>query len=149
MWQVWFLHKTVLDLRQEKEFQIPLTDVGDTRTWRTCHFQDAFHFNLGNPERTTVPYLYTEILIFVFLAFSGEELTKEQGHLDSLSASPYRLHCRESPIEANLKDRRRKTKQARNITFQSFFRHLTGFEDSKASLTSPWTREQVLNFSNW
>ena len=83
-----------------------------------------------------------------FLAFGGEELKKEQGHLGSLCAGPYRLHCRQSPIEANLKDRRRKTKQARNITFQSFFRHLTGFEDSKASLTSPRTKEQVLNFSN-
>ena len=54
----------VLDLRQEKAFQIPLTDVGDTRTWRTCHFQDAYHFILGNRERKTVPYLYTGILIF-------------------------------------------------------------------------------------
>ena len=47
-----------------------------------------------------------------FLAFGGKELTKEQGDLGSLCASPYRLHCRQSPVEANLKDRRQKTKQA-------------------------------------
>ena len=47
-----------------------------------------------------------------FLAFGGKELTKEQGDLGSLCASPYRLHCRQSPVEANLKDRRRKTKGA-------------------------------------
>ena len=81
-------------------------------------------------------HIYTQESRF-FLAFARKEFTKEQGYLGSLCASPYRLHCRESPIKANLKDRRRKTKHARNITFQSFFRHLTGFEDSKASLTSP------------
>ena len=41
----------VLDLRREKSISIPLTDVGDTRTSRTCHFQDAYHFILGNRER--------------------------------------------------------------------------------------------------
>ena len=74
-------------------------------------FKMRFILLLGNRERTTVPYLYTGILIF-FLAYGGKELTKEQGHLGSLCASPYRLHCRQSPVEANLKDRRRKTKQA-------------------------------------
>ena len=66
----------VLDLRQEKAFQIPLTDVGDTRTWRTCHFQDAYHFILGNRERKTVPYLYTWILIFVHLVGKSLQTSK-------------------------------------------------------------------------
>ena len=56
-------------------------------------------------------HIYTQESWF-FLAFGGKELTKEQGHLGSLCASLYRLHCHQSPIEANLKDRRRKTKQA-------------------------------------
>ena len=73
-------------------------------------FKMRFILLLGNRERTTVPYLYTGILIF--LAFGGKELTKEQGHLGSLCGSLYRLHCHQSPIEANLKDRRRTTKQA-------------------------------------
>ena len=66
----------VLDLRQEKAFQIPLTDVGDTRTWRTCHFQDAYHFILDNRERKTVPYLYTGILIFVHLVGKSLQTSK-------------------------------------------------------------------------
>ena len=66
----------VLDLRQEKAFQIPLTDVGDTRTWRTCHFQDAYHFILGNREQKTVPYLYTGILIFVHLVGKSLQTSK-------------------------------------------------------------------------
>ena len=56
-------------------------------------------------------HIYTQESWFI-LAFGGKELTKEQGHLGSLCASLYRLHCRQSPIEANLKDRRRNTKQA-------------------------------------
>ena len=67
----------VLDLRQEKESQIPLTDVGDTKTLRTCHFQDAFHFNLGNRDRKTVPYSYTGILIF-FGIWVGKSLKKSK-----------------------------------------------------------------------
>ena len=66
----------ILDLRQEKAFQISLTDVGDTRTWRTCHFQDAIHFNLGNRERKTVAYLYTGILIFVHLVGKSLQTSK-------------------------------------------------------------------------
>ena len=55
-----------------------------------------------------------------FCAFSGEELTNEQGYLSSLCASPFRLHNTVmSP-------------QLRLISFQSFFRNITGFEDSKA-----------------
>ena len=36
----------------------------------------------------------------------------------------FRLHCRESPIEAYLKERRRRTRRARKIRFWSFFRNL-------------------------
>ena len=125
----------VLHLRQEKAFQISLTDVGDTRTWRTCHSQDTYHFNLGNREQKTVAYLYTGILIF--FAFGGEGLTNEQGYLSSLCASPFRLHNTVVSLQLRL------------ISFQSFFKNITSFEDSKASLTTPWTKEQVLNFSNW
>ena len=49
----------------------------------------------------------------------------------------FRLHCRESPIEAYLKERRRRTRRARNIRFRSFFRNLFDFEDSNASSTTP------------
>ena len=49
----------------------------------------------------------------------------------------FRLHCRESPIEAYLKERRRRMRRARNITFRSFFRKLFDFEDSNASSTTP------------
>ena len=79
MWQVKFLHKMVLDLRREKAFQIPLTDVGDTRTWRTCRFQDAYHFILGNRERKTVAYLYTGILIFWHLVGKSLQTSKVIG----------------------------------------------------------------------
>ena len=72
-----------------------------------------------------------------FLAFGGEGLPNEQGYLGSLCASPFRLHNTVvSP-------------QLRLIAFQSFFRNITSFEDSKASLTTPWTKEQELNFLNW
>ena len=72
-----------------------------------------------------------------FLAFSGEELTNEQGYLGSLCASLFRLHNTVvSP-------------QLRLMCFQSFFKNNTDFEDSKASLTTPQTKEQVLKFSNW
>ena len=36
----------------------------------------------------------------------------------------FRLHCRESPIEAYLKERRRRTRRPWKIRFRSFFRHL-------------------------
>ena len=63
----------VLDLRQAKAFQIPLTDVGDTRT---CHFHVAYHFTLGNRERKTVTYLYTGIVIFVHLVGKSLQTSK-------------------------------------------------------------------------
>ena len=66
----------VLDLRQEKAFQIPLTDVGDTRTWRKYNFQDAYHFILGSREQKTVPYLYTGILIFWHLVGKSLQTSK-------------------------------------------------------------------------
>ena len=56
----------------------------------------------------------------------------------------FRLHCRESPIEAYLKERRRRTRRARNIRFRSFFRNLFDFEDSNASSTTPWTTKKML-----
>ena len=36
----------------------------------------------------------------------------------------FRLHCRESPIEAYLKERRRRTRRPWKIRFRSFFRNL-------------------------
>ena len=63
-------------------------------------------------------HIYT--LESTFLAFSGEELTTEQGYLGSLCASPFRLHNTVvSP-------------QMRLISFQSFFKNITTLEDSKA-----------------
>ena len=47
-----------------------------------------------------------------FLAFSGEELTNEQGYLGSLCASPFRLH--NTVVSPKL----------RLISFQSFFKTL-------------------------
>ena len=72
-----------------------------------------------------------------FCAFSGEELTNEQGYLGSLCASLFRLHNTVVSPQLTL------------MCFQSFFKNNTDFEDSKASLTTPQTKEQVLNFSNW
>ena len=62
-----------------------------------------------------------------FLAFVGEGLPNEQGYLDSLCASPFRLHNTVVSLQLRL------------IAFflQSFFKNITGFEDSKASLTTP------------
>ena len=55
-----------------------------------------------------------------FLAFVGEGLPNEQGYLESLCASPFRLHNTVmSP-------------QLRPISFQSFFKNITSFEDSIA-----------------
>ena len=56
----------------------------------------------------------------------------------------FRLHCRESPIEAYLKERRRRTRRAWKIRFRSFFRNLFDFEDSNASSTTPWTTKKML-----
>ena len=53
-----------------------ISNSRDTRTWRTCHFQDAIHFNLGNRERLTVPYLYTGILIFWHLVGKSLQTSK-------------------------------------------------------------------------
>ena len=58
-----------------------------------------------------------------FLTFSGEELTNEL--LGLLCASTFRLHNTVVSLQLRL------------ITFQSFFKNITGFEDSKASLTTP------------
>ena len=63
-----------------------------------------------------------------FFRIWGEGLTNEQDNLGSLRAGPF-----VSP-------------KLRLISFQSFFKKITGFEDSKASLTTPWTKEQYLNF---
>ena len=60
-----------------------------------------------------------------FLAFGGEGLTNEQGYLSSLCASPFRLH---NTFVSH---------QLRLMCFQSFLKNITGFEDSKASLTTP------------
>ena len=76
------------------------------------------HFILGNREQKTVAYLYTGILIF--FAFGGEGLTNEQGYLSSLCASPFRLHNTVVSLQLRL------------ISFQSFFKNITSFEDSIA-----------------
>ena len=60
-----------------------------------------------------------------FLAFGGEGLTNEQGYLSSLCASPFILH---NTFVSH---------QLRLMCFQSFLKNITGFEDSKASLTTP------------
>ena len=52
-------------------------------------------------------------------------------------------HCRESPVE--FKERRRRTRRARNIRLQSFLRNLFDFEDSNASSTTPWTTRKMPN----
>ena len=54
-----------------------------------------------------------------FLAFSGEELTNEQGYLGSLCASPFRLH--NTVVSPKL----------RLISFQSFFKTLLALKTRK------------------
>ena len=56
----------------------------------------------------------------------------------------FRLRCRESPIDAYLKERRRRTRRAWKIRFRSFFRNIFDFEDSNASSTTPWTTKKIL-----
>ena len=49
-------------------------------------------------------------------------LSREEHKYSLAFEKSFRLHCRESPIEAYLKERRRRTR--RNIRFRSFFRNL-------------------------
>ena len=71
-------------------------------------------------------------------------LSREEHKYSLAFEKSFRLHCRESPIEAYLKERRRRTRRARNIRFRSFFRNLFDFEDSNASSTTPWTTKKML-----
>ena len=71
-------------------------------------------------------------------------LFREEHKYSLAFETSFRLHCRESPIEAYLKERRRRTRRAWKIRFRSFFRNLFDFEDSNASSTTPWTTKKIL-----
>ena len=71
-------------------------------------------------------------------------LFREEHKYSLAFETSFRLHCRESPIEAYLKERRRRTRRAWKIRFRSFFRNLFDFEDSNSSSTTPWTTKKML-----
>ena len=51
-------------------------------------------------------------------------LFREEHKYSLAFETSFRLHCRESPIEAYLKERRRRTRRPWKIRFRSFFRNL-------------------------
>ena len=118
--------------------------ISDSTDWCRRHknvtnvsLSRCLSFNLGNRERKTVPFLYTGILIFWHLVGKGFQTRKviwvrcALVHSDYITPS-WVSSCGQLLFFAVL-----------------FKKHHWRFEDSKASLTTPWTKEQVLNFSNW